>query len=111
MKTGKLRALGIGSARRSELLPDVPAIAEAGVPGYDATTWYGMLAPARAPRAVVEKLNREIAQSLRAAAMRERLHAQGAEPHASTPEEFAAHLKSEIAKYAGIARAIGPQLE
>ncbi len=111
MKTGKLRALGIGSARRSELLPDVPAIAEAGVPGYDATTWYGMLAPARAPRAVVEKLNREIAQSLRAAAMRERLHAQGAEPHTSTPEEFAAHLKSEIAKYAGIARAIGSQLE
>jgi tripartite-type tricarboxylate transporter receptor subunit TctC len=111
MKTGKLRALGIGSARRSELLPDVPAIAEAGVPGYDATTWYGMLAPARAPRAVIEKLNREIAQSLRAAAMRERLHAQGAEPQTSTPEEFAAHLKSEIAKYAGIARALGSQLE
>lgn len=111
MKSGKLRVLGIGAARRSDLLPDVPPIAEAGVPGYDATTWYGALAPARTPKAVVEQLSREIMQSMQSAEMRGRLKGQGAEPRSTTPEEFAAHLKAEIAKYARIAKEIGGQIE
>ena len=111
MKSGKLRLLGMGSARRSPLLPDLPTISEAGVPGYDATTWYGALAPARTPRAVVVRLNREIVQSLQSAEMRERLAVQGAESRAGTPAEFAAYLKSEIGKYARLAREMGVQPE
>jgi tripartite-type tricarboxylate transporter receptor subunit TctC len=111
MKSGKLRLLGIGSVRRSAMLPDVPTIAEAGVPDYDATTWYGALAPARTPQAVVERLNREIVRALQSPGMRERLRAQGAEPRASTPAEFAAYLKAEITKYARVAKEMGGQIE
>ena len=111
LKSGKLRALGIGSARRSDMLPNLPTIAESGVPDYDATTWYGVAAPARTPRAVVERLNREIAKVLQSPEARERLLAQGAEPRSSTPEEFAAHLKSEIGKYGRLAKAMGVQPE
>ncbi|HKA43502.1 MAG TPA: tripartite tricarboxylate transporter substrate binding protein [Burkholderiales bacterium] len=111
MRSGKLRALGIGSARRSAMLPDLPTIAEAGVAGYDATTWYGALVPAGTPRTVVEKLNLEIAKLMQTPDMRERLLAQGAEPRSSTPEEFAAYLKAEIAKYARLARTMGVQPE
>ena len=111
VKTGKLRMLGIGSARRSQLLPDVPTIAEAGVPGYDAVVWYGVVAPARTPHAIVEKLNRELVASMQSAEMRERLAGQGAEPRTSTPEEFAAYLKSEIVKHARIVKEAGLQAE
>jgi tripartite-type tricarboxylate transporter receptor subunit TctC len=89
----------------------VPTIAEAGVPGYDATTWYGALVPARTPRAVIEKLNREIVQSMQGADMRARLTAQGAESRTSTPAEFAAFLKSEISKYARLAKEMGVKPE
>ena len=111
MTSGKLRALGIGSARRSAMLPELPTIAEAGVADYDATTWYGALAPARVPRAVVEKLNREIVQLLQSPATRKGLLSQGAEPRPGTPEAFAAHLKAEIAKYARLAKEMGGQIE
>lgn len=111
MKSGRLRALGIGSARRFEMLPDLPTIAEAGVPGYDATTWYGVLAPAGTPRAVVQILNREIVQIVQSPGVRKSLLSQGAEPRPSTPEAFAAHLKAEIAKYARLAKEIGGQIE
>ena len=111
MKSGKLRVLAIGSARRSSMLPELPTIAEAGVPGYDATTWYGALVPAHTPRAVIEKLNREIVQSMQGADMRARLAAQGAESRTSTPAEFAAFLKSEISKYARLAKEMGVKPE
>jgi tripartite-type tricarboxylate transporter receptor subunit TctC len=111
MKSGKLRLLGIGSARRSAMLPEVPTIAEAGVADYDATTWYGALAPARTPRPAIDKLNRELAQAMQTPEMRERLQAQGAEPRTSSPEEFAAYLQAEIAKYARVAKEMGAQIE
>lgn len=111
LKSDKVRALAIGSARRSEMLPDLPTIAEAGVPDYEASTWYGALAPARTPRAAVERLNREMVQIVQTPDMRKLLRAQGAEPRPTTPEEFAAHLKTEIAKYARVARDIGGQIE
>ena len=111
MKSGKLRALGIGAVRRSDMLPELPTIAEAGVPGYDATTWYGVIAPARTPAPVIQKLNREIVLSLQHPDMRERLLAQGAEPRSSTPEAFAAYIKAEITKYARLAQQMGGKLE
>jgi tripartite-type tricarboxylate transporter receptor subunit TctC len=111
LQSGKLRVLGIGSTSRSSMLPDVPTIAEAGVPGYDATTWYGAVAPARTPRAVVEKLNRDIMQCMQSADLRERLLAQGAEPRAGTPAEFAAYLQAEIGKYARLVKEMGVQPE
>lgn len=111
LDNGKLRVLGIGSTRRSALLPEVTTIAEAGVPGYDATTWYGALAPARTPRAIVEKLNRDIVQCMHSADMRERLAAQGAEPRTGTPAEFSAYLRAEVAKYARLVSEMGVQRE
>jgi tripartite-type tricarboxylate transporter receptor subunit TctC len=111
LKSGKLRLLGMGSTRRSSMLPDLPTIAEGGVPGYDATTWYGALVPARTPHAVVEKLNREIVQCMQRADMRERLAAQGAEPRIGAPAEFAVYLQAEIGKYARLVKEMGVQLE
>lgn len=111
VKTGKLRALAVGSARRSRLLPDLPTIAEVGVPNYDAVTWYGVLAPARTPRSILDRLNKEINQGLQRADMRERLLSQGAEPLAGTPEQFGAHIRAEIDKYAKIVRDIGARVE
>jgi tripartite-type tricarboxylate transporter receptor subunit TctC len=107
LKSGRLRALGIGSATRSDLLPGVPAIAESGVAGYDATTWYGALVPARTPRAILETLHRGFVQSLEVPALREHLLAQGAEPRPTTQREFAAHLRAETEKYARLARDMG----
>lgn len=111
VKTGKLRALGVGSSKRSRLMPELPTLAEAGVPKYDAETWYGVLVPTRTPRAIVNRLNREIRQGLETADIRERLVAQGAEPLSSSPEEFAAYIKSEIVKYAAIVKKMGVQIE
>src|SRR6185503_21054117 len=79
-KSGKLRMLGVGSVRRSELLPELPTIADAGVPGYESSTWYGVMVPAGTPRGIVERLNREIVASVGSVEMRERLAGQGAEP-------------------------------
>ena len=111
LKSGKVRVLAISTARRSEMLPDVPTVAEAGVAGYEASTWYGALTPARTPRSVVEQLNREIVQIMQTADMRRLLQGQGADPSPTTPEQFSAHLKSEIAKYARVAQAIGDRIE
>lgn len=111
VKTGKLRALAVGSRARSQLLPDLPTIAESGVPNYDADTWYGVLAPARTPKGIIDRLNEEISSSLQTAEMRERLLRLGAEPFSSTPEKFADYIKSEIAKYAKIVKDIGIRIE
>jgi tripartite-type tricarboxylate transporter receptor subunit TctC len=111
LKSGKLRLLGMGSARRSSLLPDLPTIAEGGVPGYDATTWYGAVVPARTPHAVVDKLNQAIALCMQSADMRERLAAQGAEPRTGAAIEFAVYLQAEMGKYARLVKEMGIQLE
>ncbi len=102
VKSGKLRALGVTSAKRSQSLPDLPTIAEAGVKGYEVSTWYGVLAPARTSRAIVTKLHGEIVKLLAVADTKEKLLAQGFEPIGSTPEEFGAYIKSEIAKWAKV---------
>jgi tripartite-type tricarboxylate transporter receptor subunit TctC len=107
----KLRALGVTSARRSPLMRDVPAIAEAGLKGYETSTWHGILAPAATPADIVAKLNAEIARTLAHPAVRERLVGQGLDPVGGTPEQFGAYLKSEISKWAVVVKASGARPE
>jgi tripartite-type tricarboxylate transporter receptor subunit TctC len=107
MRSGRLRPLGVTSDRRFAGLPGVPTIAEAGVPGYAMTNWYGMLAPAATPRASVTKLHGEVARILNLTELKERLSGEGAEVVASTPEQFAVFLRKEMAIAAKIVKASG----
>jgi len=111
VETKKLRALGVTSARRSPLMRDVPAIAEAGLKGYETSTWHGILAPAATPADIVVKLNAEIARTLAQPAVRERLVGQGLDPVGGTPEQFGAYLKTEISKWAVVVKASGARPE
>src|SRR5207248_2026362 len=99
IKSGRVRALGVTSLKRARSLPDVPTIAEAGVPGYEATNWYALLAPARTPKQAIETLNSATVQALRSAEVNEALLRQGAEPMPGTPAECDRYLKAEIAKW------------
>jgi len=99
VKSGKLAAVAVTSSRRSQALPDLPTTAEAGVPGYEASTWYGVLAPARTPAAVIARLHENIVKILAVSETRARLADQGFEPVGNSPEEFGAYIKSEIAKW------------
>jgi tripartite-type tricarboxylate transporter receptor subunit TctC len=111
VKAGKLRALAVTTAQRSKLAPDLPTMAEAGLPGFDISTWFGLLAPAGTPKDVIAKWNADVAKILNSPEMRERLTAQGADPAPTTPEQFAAFIQSEIAKYARIVRASGAKVD
>lgn len=106
-KSGKLRALAVATAKRLPLLPELPTIAEAGVPGYEATQWYGVLVPAGTPKPVVAKLNAEMAKAIHGKDVREKLAADAAEPVGNSPEEFGAFIKKEIARWAPVVRASG----
>jgi tripartite-type tricarboxylate transporter receptor subunit TctC len=111
VRTGKLRVLGITSAARARALPEFPTIAEAGVPGYEAVQWSGMLAPTGTPQQILARLHKETVAILRTPEIRERLAADSAEIVASSPEEFAAFLKTEIVKWARVAKAAGIEPE
>ena len=104
---GRVRALAITGPRRIEALPGVPPVAEAGVPGYEAMQWYGLLAPAGTPAAIIERLNAEALKALRSVEMKERLAADGAEPLGGSPAEFAALIRRELDKWTRVARAAG----
>ena len=110
-KAGRLRALGVTSARRAGGAPDIPTIAEAGVPGYEAVQWFGILAPAGTPRAIIDRVHREAVRVLQNPETKERLVADGADPVGSTPEQFAAFIRAETAKWANVVKAIGIQPE
>src|SRR5256712_9530853 len=99
VKSGKLAPVAVTSAKRSHALPELPTTAEAGVPGYEASTWYGVLAPAHTPAAVIARLHEKIVRILAVSETRARLADQGFEPVGSSPEEFGAYIKSEIAKW------------
>ena len=107
VKAGKLRALAVTSTKRSSVLPELPSVAEAGLPGFAQDAWNGLLAPARTPPTIIKKLNGEVSAVLKMPAIRERFAAQGMEPGGISPEEFAAMLKSEIAKWAKVIREAG----
>ena len=108
---GRVRALGVTGAKRSAVLPDVPTIAEAGVPGYEHILWGMLLVPAATPKDVVARLNREAVKALEAADVRERYSGMGVEPAPSTPEQAGAYLKSETDKYAKVVKAIALRIE
>jgi tripartite-type tricarboxylate transporter receptor subunit TctC len=105
IKSGKLKALGIGSAKRFEGLPEVPTIAESGVPGFEAGGFLGLVAPAGTPRAVIDQLNAAARKSLAMPDVHERLLALASPPMGGTPEEFAAYMKREVDKWARVIRA------
>ena len=111
VKAGKLRALAVTTAQRSKLAPDLPTMAEAGVPGFDISTWFGLLAPAGTPPEVVAKWNADVTKILSAPDMRERLAAQGAEAAPDSPAEFTRFIASELAKYARIVKASGAKVD
>jgi tripartite-type tricarboxylate transporter receptor subunit TctC len=111
VKAGKLRALGVTSAKRSAALPDLPPLQEAGLPGYDVSVWYGVLAPAGTPAAVIARLHAELTKIIQLADIRERWASLGAEPLQSTPAEFAAFLKADVVKWAKVVRAAGVKID
>ncbi len=111
IKANRVRALGVTTAKRSRFLPELPTIAEAGVPGFEASTWHGVLVAAGTPGAIVERLNTEINRMLQLADVRERLAAMGAEIVGGSAKEFSDHIQREIPKWAKVIKAIGVQLE
>ena len=110
VQTGKLRAMGVTSTKRVGALPEIPAIAET-VTGYDGSAWYGVLAPAGTPAAIVTRLHTELMTALRTADLKDKLVSQGLEPASYTPEEFSALIVSELAKWAKVVAAAGVKNE
>ena len=106
-RAGKLRALAVTGAKRSPAEPALPTVAEAGVPGYQASNWYGFAAPAKTPRALIDKLNREFARIMAAADVRERLLNVGMEPGTTTPEQYTAFVKAEVEKWGRLVKTAG----
>ncbi len=111
VKAGRIRALAVSPAKRSPAMPDLPTIAEAGVPGYDAGSWFALYAPAKTPKAIVNKLSTETARILKLSDVSQRLSEQGAESVGSTPEQLSAHTRSEIAKWAKVIKDSGARAE
>jgi tripartite-type tricarboxylate transporter receptor subunit TctC len=107
IKSGRLKLLGVGGAHRVASLPDVPTIAEAGVPGYEATAWWGVLAPAGTPRTVIERLHKEFSVILTSAETKRRFETEGAEAVQMTPDEFGRFVAAETAKWAAVVKGIG----
>lgn len=105
--SGKVRALAVTTARRVPTLPEVPTIAESGVPGYENATWSAIAAPAGTPRPVIDRLNREFAAAMQLADVRERFGTEGSVPIGGSPEQFRSHLAAEIAKYGKLVRSAG----
>ena len=111
VRAGKLRALGMATTSRNQVAPDIPTVTEAGVPGFEVTSWYGVLAPAGTPREITSRLARDIAKSLSTSDMRQRFADLGATPVGSTPEEFAVFIKREGAKWAKAVKDSGARVD
>ena len=110
-KAGKIRALGVTSARRSALAPELPTIAEAGLPGFEVSGWYGLLAPASTPPAIINRIYSAAMQGLESDAMKERLKSQGLEPLGLSPEQSSKFLKEDIARWSRVMREAGVRQE
>lgn len=111
IKGGRLRALAVTGAKRSPAMPELPAIVEANVPGYEVTNWYGVLAPAKTPKTIVDTLNRSFVEAMKSPEMTERFTRDGVEPVGSTTEEFRAHIRAEIDKWQRVVAAAGIKAE
>ncbi len=110
-KAGRVRSLGVTGLKRSPALPEAPTIAESGVPGYEAITWNGIVAPAGMPKAMIARLNAEINRALSEPGLPQKLNAIGAEPAGGTPEEFAKFIRSEYAKWGDVVRRSGAKMD
>lgn len=106
-RDGKLRAIAVTGSKRTPAAPDIPTIAESGVQGYEVTTFYGISAPAKTPRPILERLHTEIVRALQSTEVREKLQGLGADPVGNTPEQYVAFMQSEIAKWAKVIKAAG----
>ena len=111
LKSSRLRALGVASLKRSAQLPDVPTIAEAGVPGFEAANWFGMLAPAKTPQRIITRVSEALVKAVRSPEVQAQFVALGAEPVGSTPAEFARFIRRETEKYAKVVRVSGAKLD
>ncbi len=111
IKAGRLRALAVIAPQRLPALPDVPTVAEAGLPNFEVTTWYGVLAPAGTPKPIIGRLNTDLGRIMHSPDLKERLAAMATEPATGTPEEFADFIKRETAKWAGVVRDAGLKVD
>ena len=111
VRSGRLKAIAVTSAKRTTVMPEVPTVAESGIPGFEAISWFGLYAPAATPKDTVNRLNAEFNRVLQLPDVREKLAAQGAEPIAMTPEQFAAYLRAEIAKWSKAIKDSGAKAE
>jgi len=111
VRSGKLRPIAVTTAKRSPELPNVPTIAEAGLPGYEATSWFGMFAPAGTPAPLVAKLNAALVKVLSQPEVKKQLAEQGAEPYSEKPEQFAAFIRAETAKWGKVVKASGARVD
>jgi tripartite-type tricarboxylate transporter receptor subunit TctC len=109
--SGKLRALAVATATRAQAMPDLPTVAEAGVPGFKADVWFGVVAPAGTPGDIIAKLNKELVAIMHMPEVEEQLRRQGIEPMTSTPEEFAAFLRTDIKKWGDLVRKTGAHVD
>ncbi len=110
-RDGRLRALATTGANRAPAAPELPTMPEAGIPGYEAANWFGIVVPARTPAAIISRLNQDIARTLSTPEVRERMLTQGMEPVSRTPEAFSKYIQSEITKWAGVVKASGAKPE
>jgi tripartite-type tricarboxylate transporter receptor subunit TctC len=111
IRSGRLRALAMTGAKRSPAYPEIPTVAESGVPGYEASLWYGFVGPARMPPDIVKRLNVEIVSIVAMPEIRERLLGQGVDPQTNTPEEFSRLLVSDLARWAKVVERAGVRAE
>jgi tripartite-type tricarboxylate transporter receptor subunit TctC len=111
VRTGKLRALGVTTAKRSRAAPDVPTIAESGLPGYEQSAWHGLLAPAATPQSIIARLHSEVLRVLRSQDVVDRFAVQGIEVIGSAPAEFAVFIKQDVAKYEKLIRTAGIRID
>lgn len=111
IKSGKIRVLGVASAQRSPQMPELPTIAESGVPGFEAVNWFGMFAPAKTPRTIVNRVNAAVAGTIKSPEMQARFIALGADPVGSSVEEFTAYVRRDMEKYARIVKVSGARID
>jgi tripartite-type tricarboxylate transporter receptor subunit TctC len=111
IKSGRIKGIAVTTAKRSTLLPELPTISEAGLAGFDANNWYGLVAPAKTPRAIIDQLNAEVTKILNMPDVRTTLFNQGLDPAPGTPEQFGAYIKSERAKWAKVIKESGAKAE
>jgi tripartite-type tricarboxylate transporter receptor subunit TctC len=111
VRVNKIRLLGVGESKRLAVMPDVPTIAESGVPGYNVTQWQGILAPANTPRDIIARLHGDIVKVMQRADVKKLLATDGVEPVGNSPEEFGAYIKAEIAHWGPVIRAAGARVD